>query len=74
MAKQDWCAGQEVRCGFMRLLVKQKVPTPGDYRPDMYLMQDPKHLNRFYQFTPHYGLERLDATDLEAARLEIIGR
>ena len=52
--KQDWTPGATVRVGFMTLTVVRKVPTPGDFRPDVY------HLTAAngapYTFQPHFGL------------------
>ena len=51
-AKQAWEVGQIVNVGFIKgLVVKQKVATPGDYRPDFYVLWQPA-TNRFYSFQP----------------------
>jgi hypothetical protein len=64
-AKQTWQQGDKVNVGFVRdLEVIAKVATPGDYRPDLYALWQPK-TGRFYSFTPHFGLTREDS--LEAA-------
>jgi len=45
-----------VKVGFMSLEVTGFEPTPGDCRPDVYLLRSAKGVN--YRFTPHFGLER----------------
>lgn len=57
-AKQAWDVGQIVNVGFVKgLVVKEKVATPGDYLPDLYVLWQPA-TNRFYSFVPHNGLCR----------------
>ena len=54
---QDWTPGAIVKVGFLTLMVTGVELTPGDYRPDRYLLQ---HANgNRYAFTPHFGLERI---------------
>ena len=37
--RQDWAVGQTVSVGFLaNLTVVEKVPTPGDYAPDAYVL------------------------------------
>jgi hypothetical protein len=57
--KQTWLPGSLVKGGFLTLRVVNLVPTPGDYRPDYYVLVDPRHQERVYHFTPHLGLERV---------------
>jgi hypothetical protein len=57
--KQNWAPGAVVKVGFMSLKVVNLVPTPGDYRPDVYVLVDPRDARRVYHFTPHFGLERV---------------
>jgi hypothetical protein len=53
-SKQKWEIGQVVNVGFMRgLEVVEKVPTPGDYAPDAYIL---KKGDAHYSFVPHNGL------------------
>ena len=60
-AKQRWEVGQIVNVGFIKgLVVKARVPTPGDGRPDIWALWQPS-TNRFYQFQPHLGLSRVDS-------------
>lgn len=59
-AKQAWATGQVVNVGFVKgLVVKEKIATPGDYRPDFYVLWQPS-TNRWYSFQPHFGLTRHD--------------
>lgn len=60
-AKQRWEVGQVVNVGFVRgLVVKARVLTPGDGRPDIWALWQPS-TNRFYQFQPHLGLSRVES-------------
>ena len=61
-AKQDWSDGASVRVGFLTLEVVRKVATPGDYRPDLYVLWNPK-TGAIYSFTPHHGLTRCDTIE-----------
>jgi hypothetical protein len=64
--KQIWEVGHEVKVGFLRLKVLAKVPTPGDYMPDKYLLGTrTSKEDRFYTFTPHNGIERIDKQEAE---------
>lgn len=54
---QKWEVGQTVKVGFMVLTVLEIVPTPGDYRPDQYILTSSK--GQKYAFTPHHGIEKL---------------
>ena len=55
---QKWEIGQIVNVGFIKgLVVKERVATPGDYRPDLYVLWAPAS-NRFYSFVPHSGIVR----------------
>ena len=54
---QDWSVGSVVRVGFLSLRVVASEATPGDYRPDRYILESAKGVR--YSFTPHFGLERL---------------
>lgn len=60
-AKQHWAVGQVVNVGFVKgLVVKARLATPGDHRPDIWALWQPS-TNRFYQFQPHLGLTRVDS-------------
>jgi hypothetical protein len=56
---QLWEIGEAVNVGFLRLIVKAKVPTPGDFAPDAYALTNIKG-DKFYQFVPHKGVVRCD--------------
>jgi hypothetical protein len=58
--KQNWLPGALVKVGFLTLRVVSLIPTPGDYRPDVYVLVDPRNEERIYHFTPHFGLERVE--------------
>lgn len=62
-AKQNWSVGETVKVGFITdLEVIKKIPTPGDFRPDEYVLRH-RTSNRFYRFTPHYGIERRNSLE-----------
>lgn len=54
--KQDWTVGQSVKVGFLTLVVCAAVATPGDYKPDAYILSN-KTADKFYVFVPHNGLQ-----------------
>lgn len=56
---QVWEVGRQVRVGFLTLTVMAKEPTPGDYKPDAYILRNTAG-TRFYRFVPHHGLELID--------------
>lgn len=62
-SKQAWEIGEMVKVGFLTLKVLAKVPTPGDYAPDAYVLGSAK--GGIYRFVPHNGLNKFDS--LEAA-------
>ncbi len=55
---QNWSPGSIVRVGFLRLRVIAIIPTPGDYRPDVYALESLDG-RAFYRFTPHHGITRV---------------
>jgi hypothetical protein len=55
-SKQAWEVGETVKVGFMTLRVLAKVATPGDFKPDAYVLTNIK-ADKFYRFVPHNGLE-----------------
>ncbi|WP_234382784.1 hypothetical protein [Variovorax sp. PMC12] len=59
-AKQDWSVGATVKVGFLSLTVIAKVPTPGDFRPDAYVLANAAK-GTFYEFVPHNGLTKIEA-------------
>ena len=52
-------SGSIVRVGFLRLRVLCSIPTPGDYRPDVYALESVDGRS-FYRFTPHNGITRVN--------------
>jgi hypothetical protein len=61
-SSQVWEVGQTVKVGFLTLVVTAKEPTPGDHRPDAYLLMGTSKAGaiREYRFVPHHGLERIN--------------
>lgn len=57
---QLWEPGEVVKIGFLRLRIVSKEATPGDYKPDAYILCGigDKSSNK-YRFVPHYGLEKI---------------
>jgi len=62
MAKQDFSIGSTVKVGFMSLVVKAKIPTPGDYKPDAYILSNASD-TQLYKFVPHNGCEKISIND-----------
>jgi hypothetical protein len=56
--KQDWTIGQAVKVGFLTLIVKAAVATPGDYLPDAYILTNVTG-TKLYKFVPHNGLQSI---------------
>lgn len=54
-SKQVWQVGEMVKVGFLSLRVTGMELTPGDYKPDAYLLTD-KTGAKQYRFVPHNGL------------------
>ncbi len=66
MSNNKWEVGQIVKVGFVSgLKIISKVPTPGNYKPDLYVLMQ-EATNRIYRFVPHNGLTRCN-TLAEAA-------
>ena len=61
-SKQNWQAGATVKVGFMSLVVKAAVATPGDYLPDAYILTNQTG-TQLYKFVPHNGLEKIDVAE-----------
>ena len=62
-SKQDWSVGNMIKVGFMSLRVIANRATPGDFKPDAYLLFSK---GNFYEFVPHNGLNKLDENELAA--------
>ena len=59
-SKQTWAVGETVKIGFLTLRVTGIELTPGDYKPDAYLLCGlAANSDRQYRFVPHFGIERL---------------
>jgi hypothetical protein len=63
-SKQNWSIGETVKVGFMSLIVRAAIPTPGDYAPDAYLLTN-KAGDKAYKFVPHNGLVRLEEDEVD---------
>lgn len=61
-SKQNWAVDQTVKVGFLTLVVKAAIPTPGDHAPDAYLLANQAG-TQLYQFVPHHGLEKVSLTE-----------
>lgn len=61
-SRQDWSQGQTVKIGFLSLVVLAVVPTPGDGRPDAYVLARGEQC---YKFVPHFGIERITRQEAE---------
>ena len=64
-SKQQWTPGQQVRVGFLTLVVRAAVATPGDHAPDAYVLTNAGG-TQLYKFVPHNGLEKISAGDARA--------
>ena len=58
---QNWQVGATVKVGFLSLVVKAAIATPGDYLPDAYIMSNQAG-TQLYKFVPHNGLKRIDVS------------
>jgi hypothetical protein len=69
--KQNWIVGATVKVGFMNLIVKAAVATPGDYLPDAYILANVQG-TQLYKFVPHNGIEKITVSEgremLESAK------
>jgi hypothetical protein len=57
--QQDWSVGSTVKVGFLTLTVKAAIATPGDLKPDAYILVN-KAGTQLYKFVPHNGIEKID--------------
>ena len=58
--RQDWTPGKTVKVGFLALVVKAAIATPGDFLPDAYILANQAG-TQLYKFVPHNGLEKITA-------------
>ena len=57
-SKQSWELGQTVTVGLVKnLRVIQRIPTPGDFKPDKYILEAMN--GKLYEFTPYHGISRI---------------
>ncbi|TXH53686.1 MAG: hypothetical protein E6Q97_12645 [Desulfurellales bacterium] len=63
-SKQNWTIGATVKVGFLALVVKAAIATPGDSLPDAYILTNLAG-TQLYKFVPHNGLEKIDAEDVK---------
>ncbi|HEX8894453.1 MAG TPA: hypothetical protein VF783_14075 [Terriglobales bacterium] len=56
--QQDWSVGSVVKIGFLSLTVKAAIATPGDFKPDAYILVN-KAGTQLYKFVPHNGVEKI---------------
>ena len=64
-SKQNWTTGSTVKVGFLTLIVKAAIATPGDHLPDVYFLSNVAG-TKFYEFTPHVGLQSVTVEDAAA--------
>jgi hypothetical protein len=64
-SKQNWTVGQTVKVGFMSLVVRAAIATPGDGLPDVYFLSNVAG-TKLYEFVPHQGLTAITAEEAEA--------
>lgn len=62
---QAWTVGQTVKVGFVTLVVKAAVATPGDGKPDAYILVNAAG-TQLYSFVPHHGLQKVSAIEAQA--------
>lgn len=62
--KQNWGIGQQVRVGFLTLIVQAAIATPNDGLPDVYFLTNQAG-DKLYRFTPHCGIERITLAEAE---------
>lgn len=60
--KQNWAIGATVKVGFLSLIVKAAVATPGDFLPDAYILTN-QASTQLYKFVPHNGLEKISVDE-----------
>ena len=60
--KQNWQVGATVKVGFLTLIVKAAVATPGDFQPDAYILANQAG-TQLYKFVPHNGVQKIDVSE-----------
>lgn len=61
-SKQSWEVGQTVRAGFLTLTVRAKVPTPGDFAPDAFILSNLAG-TQLYKAVPYNGVQKINTTE-----------
>ena len=59
---QQWEVGQMVKVGFLSLVVRAKMATPGDGAPDAYILANAA-ATQLYKFVPHNGVEKISTSE-----------
>ncbi len=67
--KQNWAVGSTVRVGFLTLVVKAAIATPGDFLPDAYILTNAAG-DKLYKFVPHNGLESVTVAQVRSLIIE----
>jgi len=62
--KQNWTVGQTVKVGFMSLVVRGAITTPGDSLPDVYFLTNLAG-TKCYEFTPHNGCRAVSLEEVQ---------
>ena len=66
--QQDWQVGATVKVGFLNgLHVHEKVASPGNYKPDGYILSKGETV---YAFIPHFGISK--CANMDDARAVIV--
>lgn len=60
--QQDWNVGSTVKVGFLSLTVKAAIATPGDFKPDAYILSNAAG-TQLYRFVPHNGVEKISLVE-----------
>jgi catalase len=64
-SKQEWTAGSTVKVGFLTLVVVAKIATPGDFKPDAYILKNSAG-TQLYKHVPFNGVEKLSVGEAQA--------
>lgn len=63
--RQDWTPGSTVKVEFLSLIVRAAIATPGDHKPDAYVLHNAAG-TKHYKFTPHHGLESIGPVEAQS--------
>lgn len=67
--RQAWTVGSTVKVGLMTLVVKAKIATPGDFKPDAYILANVAG-TQLYHSVPFNGVEKISAIEAQALMAE----